>query len=395
MKKKIFLLFASVLISTIASVSAYAQIGDMGYFGGISEGTALPKTIDETLNTKGNKSTTRTMEYKEMIFLSGKPVEFVGTIKVTSDAISKDSGTYTETYVISPSKYSSSEVSIDRNIKLSVNYEKVPSLETLSGYQIVKNSTVSSWRETIIADGVTYTLDEDKSYYSKISNEETEGGVKYVTSNINSRAVYTTDSDGVQIVKTTYGESYGYDQAWSSTETQRMNCTIDYKGNGEAWQLQVQLRPSFTVNKVLQYSPNEPTITSFTGNYYEVLQKQNSLYYDILIMPQKFERDTEKSGRISIDTYNDIEALRVPSALSLVALKGNAAEEDIKQLYSMGVLDNPQYFVPSQGITRSQFITALVKAVKLPLEEDTSTSTSKRTSSKKTTTTVEYLFQDF
>ncbi len=397
MKKTILSMLMTVLVSMFMTMGVYAQIGDMGYFGGISEGTSLPKTMEEIVtSSKKKKNTTRTMEYKEIIFLSGKPVEFVGSIEVEAGEASGDSGTYEETYTISPSKYSSDEVSIDREIVFVVTYEKVPSLETLSGYQIVKNYAIDSWKEKIVVDGTTYTLDEDKSYYTRIANEESEGGVKYVTSNVNSRAVYTTDGENEQVIKTIYGEAYGYDQAWSSTETQRMNCTIDYRSASDSWQMQVQLRPSVTVNKVLQYSPNEPSITSFTGNYYEVLQRQNALYYDILAMPSKFERDVEKSGMINIETFNDIEALRVPSALSLVALKGNAAEEDIKQLYSMGVLDNPQYFVPSQGITRSQFITALVKAVKLPVEETvTTTKTSSRKNSKKNTATVEYLFQDF
>jgi len=391
MKKYVTVVIAATLTAYMA-VSASAKIGDAGYFGGVSVGTALPKTIETTLSTSSkSKSNARTMEYKEVIFLTGKPIEFIGNITVTTGITDKDSGTYKETYSVVPSKYTTEGAKITRKVVFDVSYEKVSSVDSPGGYQIVKNSKVSAWTETVTIGDKAYTLERNKSYFSKTSNEDISGGVTYIKSNISSRSVYyITDTEGETITQTNTGESYGYNQAWSSTETSRINTTIDYKSGANTWQLQAQLRPSVTVNKVLQYSPNEPSITSFNGNYYEVLQKQNGLQYDITVLPQQFSRDTATSGSITIDTYNDIEALRVPSALNLIALKGNGAEEDIKQLYSMGVFDNPQYFNPSQGMTRAQFVTALVKAIKLPIET-TVTTTSK---SKTKTETIEYLFQD-
>lgn len=397
--KKLLAFIATSIVTASMAVTASAQIGDMGYFGGISDGTALPKTIDETLEPAGT-STKRTMNYKEMIWLSGKPVEFVGEIEVTtSGTTDKETGTYKETYNITPNAYSNADISIRRRLVLNVNYEKVPSIDTPGGYQIVKNSSVDTWTETVLVDGITYTLDKDRSYFSKTSNEDIAGGVTYIKGNISSRGVYTTGNEGEMVVQTNVGETYGYDQAWSSTETQRLNTTIEFRGAEKNWQLQAQLRPSVTVNKVLQYSPNEPTVTSFNGNYYEILQRENGLQYDILVQPQEFSRDVPKNGSTSIETFSDIEALRVPTSLDLMALKGNGAEEDIKQLYSMKVLDQPQYFKPSQGITRAQFMTAMVKALKLPLEANTSNTGNKKNNNSnrnnKKAETIEYLFQDF
>ncbi len=387
MKKFLSIMTTAVILM---STTANAQIGDMGYFGGVSDGTALPKTINTILNPP-KANTARNMEYKEIIWLSGKPVEFLGGISVTSSGtIDKDRGTYKETWTISPNKYSKDTVSVRRRLVLDVQYEKIPSIDTPGGYQVVKNYTVNAWNETILVDGVTYTLDRDKSYFSKTSNEDYIGGVTYIKNNISSRSVFTSSSGGEQVIQTNVGESYGYDQAWSSTETQRLNINVQYKNDAKTWQLQAQVRPSVTVNKVLQYSPNEPSITSFNGNYYEILKKENGLQYDILMQPLEFSRDVPKNGSVVIDTFNDIEALRVPLALDLVSLKGHPAEEDIKQLYSIGVLDQPQYFKPSQGITRSQYITAMAKALKLP----TKPATTKTTNSKKAPP-VEYLFQDF
>lgn len=388
----------SLIIALIIVINTYvisnAQIGDIGYSGGISSGTALPKTIDQTLNPPGTSSK-HTMEYEEVLFLSGKPEVFKGEITVTkSGIVDSQTGTYKETYDVNSNSYSNPDISLRRRLVLDVNYEKVKSSDTPGGYQVIKNSSVNAWTETVVVGGITYTLDKNKSFFSKVSNEDYTGGVTYIKSNISSRAVYTTGTDGEMVIQTNTGEGYGYDQAWSSTETQRINTTVEYKSDNKNWQLQAQLRPSLTVNKVLQYSPNEPSMTSFDGNYYEILQRENGLQYDILAMPEEFSRDTQKSGNVSIETFSDIEALRVPTSLNLMALKGHGAEEDIKQLYSMRVLDQPEYFNPSQGITRSQFMTAMVKALKLPLATD-DTNNTKKTGNQKNTTTIEYLFQDF
>jgi hypothetical protein len=56
--KVLFLIFAF----SLTSMYAYADMGDMGYFGGISEGTNLPKTIEKYVAVKPIK--TRTMHYK-------------------------------------------------------------------------------------------------------------------------------------------------------------------------------------------------------------------------------------------------------------------------------------------------------------------------------------------
>lgn len=390
MKKFITTIITSVVTVTM-TVTTFAQIGDLGYSGGISTGTALPKTISTTLNPPGT-TTKRDMEYKEVLFLSGKPIEFLGSISVsTSGIVDKETGTYKETYNITPSAYSNKDISIRRRIVLDVEYQKIASIDTPGGYQVIKNSNVSTWTETVVVDGTTYTLDKNKSYFSKTANEEYAGGVTYIKGNISSRSVYTTGTEGEQVVQTNIGEMYGYDQAWSSTETQRINTTIEANVGGKKWQLQAQLRPSVTVNKVLQYSPNEPTVTSFNGNYYEILQKQNGLQYDILMQPQEFSRDVPTKGNVVIDTFPDIEALRVPSSLDLMSLKGSGAEEDIKQLYSMSVLDEPQYFKASQGITRAQFMTAMVKALKLPLIADVPPKGNK----KNDVPSIQYLFQDF
>jgi hypothetical protein len=67
-----------------------------------------------------------------------------------------------------------------------------------------------------------------------------------------------------------------------------------------------------------------------------------------------------------MQTINTFEQL---PAFDLTFLRGNAAEDDITRLFSMQILTgDPRFYHPSQAISRGQFVTAVARAVKLPLE---------------------------
>ena len=179
------------------------------------------------------------------------------------------------------------------------------------------------------------------------------------------------------------GTFYGYDSAWSSTETHRIDGTVTTDG----WQLQYQVRPSVSMGKTLQYSENEPTAISFSGNYREVMQNKSGLSYDIYTLPKVNTYNVPRTGTESIDTYNSFEQLIAPN---LGFLKGHFAEADIKKLFAMQILDGePTFYQPSQSVTRGQFVSMLTKAVKLPVED-----TSKKKKSSKKAQVVNIVFPD-
>jgi hypothetical protein len=125
-----------------------------------------------------------------------------------------------------------------------------------------------------------------------------------------------------------------------------------------------QIRPSIQTNKVLQFMRNEPMAISFEGNYREVMQTVSGLRYDIFVPPQ-FMWDEPMQGAISIDVPNAFEQLPAPD---LTFLRGNAAEHDVRRLFSMQILrGDPRFFQPSHAITRGQFVTAVARAIRLPI----------------------------
>ncbi len=341
---------------SIFTTSVYAEPLDFGVFGGITEGRKLPKTTEQLLSTNKNTKNDLKSTYKEMIFLTGQPKEYTGNITVSSKATNlTDKGTYKVSYKVENGDTTPQGMTIARNMEYNVNYRKEEN-------QTIKDYEVSKWTETITVDGKTYTIDNKASKSSISIIEDKTPGVNYYKGDVSHRAVYTSGEE--KITQDISGVIYGYNSAWSSTETQRLNCTISTKD----WQMEYQIRPSVSVNKTLEYSKNEPTAISFEGNYKEVMQNKSGLNYNIYVLPPQFTYTTPTTGNVSIPSFNTFEQLVAPD---VSYLKGHFAEEDIKKMFSMQVLTgDPKFYKPNEAITRGQFTQMLVKAIKLPIEDN-------------------------
>lgn len=334
----------------------FAKTGDYGFFGGISEGRRLPKTT-ELLLEDNDKDKELEAVYKEVIFLSGKPVTFEGllTTKISDEPKKeKNPGEYDVTYEVSASASTDTENQISRDLKYNVDYR-------YENNQIIKDYEVDKWNETITVDGVSYKLDSSQSYSNIAVIESVTPGVTYYRGDISHKAVYTADDQ--KVVWELSGSFYGNNSAWSSTETQRIDGTV----KTDAWQMQYQIRPSVSVGKKLQYAENEPTAISFSGNYREVMQNLSGLSYTIYTLPSSLSYSVKKEGTVSIDTFNDFEQLIAPD---VSYVKGHFAESDIKKLFAMQILDGePSFYKPNQSITRGEYVKMLVKAIKLEIED--------------------------
>ncbi|MDR3090798.1 MAG: S-layer homology domain-containing protein [Clostridiales bacterium] len=383
----------------LLSAPARADVGDTGFWGGITGGRPLPKTTELLLasdssggGSKKKKDPLSTV-YKEVIFLDGKPAAFEGslTLKTSGEPeADKDYGKYTATYTIAPSDSSEEnpDAQINREVVFDVNWRR-------EGRQMILDYKQKSWKETITTADGSFTLDPKKSFFNVSVIEDAHPAVTYYRGDISERAVYTgsageggAEEGGAAGQQTfsleTYGSFYGYQSAWSNTETSRVDGTVTAPG----WQTQFQTRPSVSVYKTMQYTENEPTAISFDGNFKEVQSVESGLAYDIFVNGSALTED-EKHGIVSVPVNNDFEQLIAPD---LTFLKGNYAEDDIKRLFAMQVLDGqPKFYVPSQAITRAQYTAAVVKALKLPLvtKDD-----GKKSSAKTKTPPITMMFPD-
>jgi len=382
------------------SQETFALPGDMGFFGGISEGRRLPKTMETFVSGEvresGDSNQTRSFLYKEVIFLTGRPVVFTGVLEVSGTRGAEPNspnGSYIQTMRVYPSMASVAEiddedaeyenvedenveegvatsgggsVSIDRTITYSVNYRR-------EGNQLIKDYTVEGWAETITVNGITFTLDSEQSGFDVSIIEQETPGIGYYRGDISARSVYTVSIGGEEAAEapeTTSSETrmldvsdsfYGYSCAWSKAEVHRVDASV----SGKNWQMMYQIRPGTSASKTLWYTKNEPDTISFEGNYKEVLKNHSGLKY-IILQPPIIYPDQKSEGGTSIPTRNTFEQLIAPD---VGFLTGHPAMEDIRKLFSMQILDgDPKFYQPDQAITRAQFVDALTKAIKLPVE---------------------------
>jgi len=360
MKKLLFITLCAACTAGFP-LTASAIPGDMGFFGGISEGRRLPKTIEMLVSgdarVSGNPNQAREFLYKEIIFLTGMPVEFTGMLEVTgANGVTPNtrSGNYTQTMRVYPSAASGEETRINRSIVYNVNYRR-------EGNQLIKDYTVRDWTETIAVGGVTFNLDRAQSGFDVSIIEHETPGIGYYRGDISARCVYTYGETADRLALDMSDSFHGYACAWSGVETHRIEAAL----TGNSWQMFYQIRPSVSVNKVLWYTENEPEAIGFEGNYKEVLKNQSGLKYMILQAPLIFPHLPAEGGT-SIPTRNSFEQLVAPN---VDFLKGHPARDDIHKLFSMQILDgDPLFYKPEQAITRAQFVSALVKAIKLPVE---------------------------
>ena len=356
--------FFLVPLQVEASTPRQHRIGDMGFHGGISESRHLPLTSETIIlqqgNNNRNNNVTISMEYREFVFLDLVPDVFEGTMEIRngSPGVNTTAGTFRVEHRIFPNESTPDDgVQINRTMIFDVNYFREGNFMIYT--YIINNNT---WRDEItMSDGTVFTLDHRRSSFTISIIEDRRPGVHYYRGDYAARLFYT-DADGnlVTVVKT--GEFYGYSSAWSATETHRVDVTVDAGWGAMTY----QIRPSVSVNKILQFVHNEPTVISFEGNFREVHQSFAGLRFDIFTRPHAFW-DMPTFGTYNLDTFNVFEQLFAPD---MSHIRGHSAEDDIHRLFAMQILQgDPRFFVPEQVITRGQFMTALARAINLPVEE--------------------------
>ncbi len=377
--KIVSLAFLWIFIGGYFSPFVYGKEGEMGYFGGISEGYRLPQTMDQQVVSKSKKSKSTTMNYKEIVFLTGTPIEMEGTLKIESKGQvdeDKDNGTYQEVYTVEIQNLKNPEESLERKITLETRYykKKQPYMT-----QVIKETTpIKKWTETVKIGGETYILNADKSEFHQSIIEDYTPGVQYYTGAISSKSYYTkgTEGAGEELIYSLEGPIYGYEQQWSKTEIQELQFVVESTGGEKTWQMAGTLQPSVTTKKTLQYHqlPNLPH--SLEGTYKEVMENHGGLFYNITTYHPELT-SKQKIGSVSVPSFNIFEILQAPKNLSF--LKGHFAESDVKKLYSMNILDeNPAYFQPNQAMPRAQYVKALIRTMNIPIEEVETKRTSRR-----------------
>ncbi|OON92876.1 MAG: hypothetical protein ATN31_07735 [Candidatus Epulonipiscioides saccharophilum] len=346
----------AILCFGFIATNTLALEGELGYFGGTTPGTKIPDSI-VLAQTRFEVDDNYVLPYKETVYLTGKPIVVEGTLEIQPGEIDPDSssGGYSESYIIRAIS-EDEQTEISRTLTLDTIYAK----NDITG-QVTKSSNVGNWTEMIVAEGTTYTLDPERSNFSKSIIEDYTPGVKYYSGDIYYTACYTAGADAETIMEVD-SRVYGYDQAFAKSEVQQRSIIID---DGEN-QYYIEETPSTTMTKELSYSGNQPIAISFAGNYKEVIQGQGSTVYNMLIAGDEVHPKDQK-GSFSVKDSPSIAQLSTPSIESLI---GHPAKSDVAKLYAMGIFDKrPEAFSTNQVVTRGEYIKMLVKALKIPLPD--------------------------
>ena len=369
----------SIIAATLALImvlgvaqTAFARVGQIGFFGGITEGVPLRLTTETLLAqpTTGNQGNAnfRNMAYAEMVWITGEPIEVTGTMTMTvSNAGGRNAsathGSRTVRYEIS-AENEEFGVTLSRDIRFVVNWRRVGD-QIIETYSVERNNqNVLRWSETITIGDTVYTICTTRSRHEISFIRDITPGVEYYSGNISMRAVYLDDDENIAVSHYIIGEINGFESLWSSAETHRLDGIVSHTAGG--WQMQYHLVPSVAVHKDLQFTQNEPTLTSFFGNYRELTINQSGLNYVIYVQPPH-RTNSPTSGRATIESFNRFEQLIAPN---LSHLRGHWAYGDIRRLFAIEVLTgNPHHFVPNQAVTRAEFMTMLARATGLPVDE--------------------------
>lgn len=290
-------------------------------------------------------------EYKEILFLSGQPVEFAGKVAVTGKE-TKDTVTRTYNFTLK----SKAGDSLTRR----TTYEALIQDFQNKG-QTTYQYTVKNYSEKILLDGITYTL-ADYQYSEGIVSDNRPASSFY-SGNMIGRKIYNAvpagSKNSTMITVNVTGRNMGYKNFWGGTETQLVDMEI-VTPQGNAF---ITSKASDSKSRTLVYEPFDPSLSSFEGGH-SVINSSDMISEYTYSIPFG-----AGSGKI------ELEKKKVPQVVRLIVpkfrdLDRHQAKDEIQKLYSLGIFDeNSQFFSPNTPMTRYQYMVGILKAVDLRVLE--------------------------
>lgn len=366
-KMKQFISLLVCITFLLIPLGVFARSGECGYEGGISSGGAPGKTE---------------YEYQEMCFITGEPLIFKGTLKIKK-SLKQDTISSTYTYSLK---------NADKAATLTRVLSYTTKLVDKGNGQVVEETVLSKQPSEVVRIGnASYVL---RNYdFTRSSLVDKKPAINYYAGNTWGRKTYQTGTaatGGTVTVEAT-GKFYGYDQYWSTAETEIIDFTIEseQKRDGEidVWIGTAKVSLSATMMKQLKYFENRPDQISFDGGYVETQYNDSILEYSCKLPEfdsKGVSTDIIKttSDSLKLETFPETKRLPTPD---IRHLNGHWAENEIRTLYSLEIFkDKSTLFNPQKYITRAEFVSAIVEAAKeVPVDESLVKKTSRTSASKK------------
>ena len=157
-------------------------------------------------------------QYKEIVFITGEPVEFTGELKITQSGRG-DQIKYTYDYNLR----GPDGATLTRRVTYLVEEKTNPELKQTSlDLTIDPNARIS---ERITIGDKTYILED--IILNKTSTTHDKSIIKYTAGTWNGRKEYSQGEN--RVIMEIFGESYKYDNTWSTLETAMIRHVITYQ----------------------------------------------------------------------------------------------------------------------------------------------------------------------
>lgn len=306
-------------------------------------------------------------EYKEITFLSGKPVELTGKVKITQSGTGAAQKT---TYDYNLTGADNSRLT-RKVVYISDEQNDKDLKQTLISTTFDPKAKVN---ETITIDGKNYVL---RDYiFNKSSTTQDKSIIKYTSGAWNGKKVYNEGDNKITI--NIYGETYKYDNEWSTVETALIRHLITYEffQNQQNNNRQSTGTAEFGVTNIREKEilsqQSLPNQISFKESYIISEKEENTVTYTYDMPVISGTRTTKRKsgeGSFKLTTMPKLYPLPIPGYTDI---SGYWAEKDINRLFSLGVMTgDTRYFNPRTPINRAEFARALVKACGLEPEPET------------------------
>ena len=318
--------------------------------------------------------------YEEIVFITGKPIKFVGTYTISETAKDTEKAvTYKLTKFIPEDK--TINASITRSMKYVTTYTK----RNDKG-QTTAQTKVDKFSETIKIGADSYKLVDYQ--FSKSDIIDNRPAADYYSGNITGRKIYSINNNQGTVTMSISGGNVGYENFWGNTETQLMDYDVSYEkaANNDAdavsWQGTVSIQTADSKTKTLRYSDNDASFTSFYGGYLRTTNREMVSKYDYNL--PRFDEDDQATNKRDRGILQ-LNLKMVPKLERLIVQKfrdiqGHWAEEAIAKLYSLDVFEEEStFFSPNIPLTRIEFTKAIIKACNIR----TSLETAKKTAPKR------------
>ncbi len=304
-------------------------------------------------------------EYKEMVFLSGQPVELSGKVKITQSgtgAAKKITYDYNLTGLnnsrLTRKVIFWAEEQVDNDLK-----------QTALNLTLDPKAKIN---ETITLGGKNYVL---KDYiFNKAAIAQDKSIIKYTGGTWNGKKIYNEGNNTVEV--NIFGESYKYDNQWSTVETAIIRHVITYNfplGTTNNYQQStgtVEYGVTNIREKEILSQQSLPNQISFKERFIISEKEENTVAYKYDMPVITGTRTTSRKngeGSLKLTTMPKLYPLPIPEYTDIT---GYWAEKDINRLFSLGVMDSDtKYFNPRTLINRAEYAKALVKACGLEEEQ--------------------------